>query len=203
MTKLTELCLLFEKYKSDKCDAIYHTYSKYYYEILNPLKNDVHNMIEIGIGNKLLMRPIVGDDYQEGASLRAWRDFFTNANIFGLDIDKSVLFNEDRIRCYFTDQSNPKILNKTVDDIKNEWGIEHFDFIIDDGSHIKEHMLCSLFTLDKFLKRDGIYIIEDIHDHEVDFFSTNFPPTMKPLLEYRGNHRKAKVQDNFIVYIKT
>ena len=29
----TDLCLLFEKYGSDKCDQIFHTYSRSYYSI--------------------------------------------------------------------------------------------------------------------------------------------------------------------------
>ena len=32
-----------------------------------------------------------------GASLRVWKDFFSNAKIYGSDIDKDILFNEDRI----------------------------------------------------------------------------------------------------------
>ena len=31
------------------------------------------------------------------ASLRAWRDYFKNANIYGADIDKGILKDEERI----------------------------------------------------------------------------------------------------------
>jgi hypothetical protein len=198
----TELCSLFEKYKSDKCDEIYHTYSKIYNDILSHEKYSALNIIEIGIGNKNLMMPIVGKDYEEGASLKAWRDFFVNANVFGLDIDKSVLFSDNRIYCYFTDQSSPEILEQTILNIKQKHNIEYFDFIIDDGSHIKEHMICSILTLSKFLKNEGIYIIEDIKDNEIDFFVKHVPSDMRILLKYYGNTGKVKTQDNFIAYKK-
>jgi hypothetical protein len=199
----TELCALFEKYKSDKCHEIYHTYSKLYYDLLCDKKNSALNILEIGIGNKELMVPIVGQDYQEGASLKAWRDFFTKANVFGLDIDRSVLFNDNRIYCYFADQSNPEVLTKTVLDINQYHGVDGFDVIIDDGSHIKDHMVCSILTLNKFLKNGGIYIIEDIKNHDVNFFANYVPDNMVKLLVYIGNTGKAKTQDNFIVYKKS
>ena len=36
-----------------------------------------------------------------GASLRAWRDYFENALIYGADIDKNILFKENRINTFF------------------------------------------------------------------------------------------------------
>jgi hypothetical protein len=201
MTK-TDLCLLFEKYGSDKCDQIYHTYSKFYYSIFLPRKDYVKNLLEIGVGNKSLMIPIIGNQYKEGASLKAWRDFFLNATIYGLDIDKSVLFKEDRIKCYYVDQSKESSLKETTDQIFQENNINSFDIIIDDGSHKLEHMLCSLKVMSEFLVKGGIYIIEDIKDKEIDHFLTNIPYNFKMLCLYRGNYGKTKIQDNFIAYRK-
>ena len=45
----------------------------------NQLKEKDINILEIGIDN--------------GDSLRLWRDYFTRANICGLDIDKKKIFN--------------------------------------------------------------------------------------------------------------
>ena len=73
----------------------------------------------------------MGSNASPGASLRAWRDFFTNAKIYGADIDKQVLFTEKRIKTFEMDQLNPN-------SIKNMWkkiNKKNFDIIIDDGMH--------------------------------------------------------------------
>ena len=49
-----------------------------------------------------------GTGYRPGASLRAWRDALPNSQIFGADIDGSILFNnEERIRTARADQLDP------------------------------------------------------------------------------------------------
>ena len=45
------------------------------------------------------------------------------------------------------------------------------NLIIDDGSHIVEHMLLSIKTLSKHLKVGGIYIIEDIQHKDINIFT--------------------------------
>lgn len=194
----TPLCDLFEKYGSDKCDSIFHTYSKHYYAIMEHM--NVKNLLEIGIGTKKIMVPIVGQDYAEGASLKAWRDFFPSATIYGLDIDESVLFEDTRIKCHYVDQSNEQSILKTINKIFADDGIQSFDIIIDDGSHIQQHMLCSLKTLSKFVSIGGIYIIEDIQNYELELFTNSIPVGFDIVCMYSGNHGKAKVQDNFIAY---
>lgn len=46
----------------------------------------------------------MGDYGPSGASLRVLRDYFPNALIVGADIDKSVLFQEARIKTCYVDQ---------------------------------------------------------------------------------------------------
>jgi hypothetical protein len=196
----TELCDLFIKYKSDKCPQILHSYSNEYYNLLNDIKDNVKNVIEIGIGNDELMKPICGFSYEVGASLRAWRDFFNNANIYGLDIREDVLFNEDRINTFYTDQSKEIELEKTVKNIKefnNNESLE-FDLIIDDGSHIVEHMLLSINTLAKHLKVGGIYIIEDIQHKDINIF-TNLKIDNFEIIKI---HAGLNYWDDFVAYKK-
>ena len=45
-------------------------------------------------------------DSTPGASLRAWRDFFPNATILGADLDREVLFEEERITTGYMDQTD-------------------------------------------------------------------------------------------------
>lgn len=189
----TELCKIFEKYQSDKCPAINHSYSIEYYDLLKNIRYDVKNVLEVGVGNFSLMSNIVGQKYIPGASLRAWEEFFPNANIIGLDIDKNILFKENRISCYYTDQSNKEEIEKTIDNIK----IKSFDLIIDDGSHIVDHMILTYNILHKYLSKNGLYIIEDIKIQDLDIFiNHNINNNMKICKIHHGKNN----WDSFIAY---
>ena len=195
----TELCDLFEKYKADKCPAISHTYSPKYYELLNPIRYEVKNMLEIGIGNIPLMNSLVGGDYIPGASIKAWRDFFTNATVYAVDILPDVLFQENRIKTYQVDQSSSDSIKSFMDDVISNTSNDFiFDYIIDDGSHILDHQIISGYEFPKYLKKDGIYIIEDIHVKSLPVLDdVNFPDLEKTHI-YKG----GSDWDNFIVYKK-
>jgi hypothetical protein len=111
-----------------------------------------------------------------------------------------VLFSENRVSCFYTDQSNENELNKTIDEIRNVNNDSNllFDLIIDDGSHIVDHMLLTFKTLSKYLKVDGLYIIEDIQRKDLDIF-TNIKLTDFEILKiYMGNRN----DDDFIIYKK-
>ena len=96
-------------------------------------------------------------NYKTGNSLRAWKEYCKNANVYGIDIFKEGLFEEPRIKTYVCDQSNPEQLNKLMDKLNVT-----MDLILDDGSHVIEHQVISFIALEKYLSIDGIYIIEDI-----------------------------------------
>lgn len=195
---MTELCEFFLKHKSDKCPQINHNYSGSYYELLKDKKESFKDILEIGIGNLNLMVPICGKEYIPGASLRAWRDFFPNANVFGLDIDKSVLFFEERISCFYTDQSDEIALVKTVEEIRISKNVNKisFDLIIDDGSHVPSHMKKSLDVLSKYLSPGGFYIIEDLMHSDMSFFENYEVNDLK----FYKVHKTAHY--GFVVYTK-
>ena len=196
----TELCDLFYKYGADKCPQIFHSYSPEYYQSLHPLKNDIKNVLEIGIGTRQIMVPISGEKYEIGASLKAWRDFFPNATIYGLDIVKDVLFNEERIKCYYTDQSKSDELLKTINIISedNQDTNFEFDLIIDDGSHIVNHMILSFNTLKNTLKKEGLYIIEDIKLKDLNIFKKLSDEYFEIIKIHEGEFE----WDSFIIYRK-
>lgn len=170
---MTKLCEYFFKYKSDKCPQVFHSYSPVYYEILKDNRDNFLNVLEIGIGTNEIMKPISGENYQIGSSLKAWRDFFPNSTIYGLDIVEKVLFEDERIECYYTDQSKESELEKTIKNIKTKKQNPEltFDLIIDDGSHVVDHMILSFNVLKKYLNTDGLYIIEDIKRKDLPIFS--------------------------------
>jgi hypothetical protein len=196
------LCQLAQKYGVDKCPAIFHSYTPLYDKLLSPLRKDLKTLLEIGIGNVPLMQGIVGKHYKPGASLRMWRDYFTNAQIIGCDILRSVLFNdEERIATYFVDQSSPTSLLALADTIRPI--SEYMDIIIDDGSHIEDHMRISFKTLWKFVKPNGgIYIIEDIRKESIEKFA-NIATEMKFTdAELIYKHPGVSSWDGFVAFRK-
>lgn len=201
-TKTTPLCDLFAKYGADKCPQILHSYSPAYFDILNPIRDEVTTLLEIGVGNKTLMSSIVGDHYVPGASLRAWSDFFKGAKIYSCDIDKSVLFFEDNIKCFYMDQSSEESIKKCIQEIKTAASNNNlcFDIIIDDGSHIKNHMVLTHLVLKDYLAPNGVYIIEDIKLEDLDEFVELHNRYNDVKLEYV--HKGYNYWDSFVAYRK-
>ena len=103
---------------------------------------------------------------QPGASLRAFRDMYPKATVFGADIDKRVLFTEERIKTYFVDQTDMA----TLSELKNQFANISFDLIIDDGLHNSHANLNTAnFALD-LLKPDGVFVIEDIGQSDFQYY---------------------------------
>jgi hypothetical protein len=196
---MTELCDLFYKYKSDKCPSIFHSYSPIYYDLFKEYKNNYKFILEVGVGTNEIMKPISGIDYQIGSSLKSWRDFFPNSMVFGLDIDNRVLFEEERIKCFFTDQSKQESLENTIYNINSYIGKNiEYDFIIDDGSHVVDHMILTFNTLKKYLKSGGIYVIEDIKFKDLDVFKKLESNEYKIIKVHDGNFE----WDSFVAFLK-
>ena len=71
-------------------------------------KNNNLNIFELGLGtNNTDVAYNMGPSGRPGASLKSWKEFLPNSMIYGADIDKIVLFNEDRIKTFYCDQTNP------------------------------------------------------------------------------------------------
>jgi len=163
----TPLCIIAEKYLSDKTPKINHYYTPEYYEILKEKKYE--KVLEIGIGHPDLMKKYTNDNYRAGASLYMWKDFFNafGTEIFGCDIRDIQL---EGIKTFVCDQSVPLQLEQMMNNIGE------VDFIIDDGSHILAHQIISFKTLWKYCK--DIYIIEDVPPqnlNEIEQLSLLFP----------------------------
>tara|TARA_B110000977_G_scaffold201574_1_gene296944 strand:+ start:2186 stop:2887 length:702 start_codon:yes stop_codon:yes gene_type:complete len=171
-SKLTELMNLYGSDKGGKNN--HHNYSKFYSEIFFNKRKKIKNFLEIGLGtNNLNMASNMGKDGVPLASLRAWRDYFENANIYGADIDRNILKNEQRIKTFFVDQTNPATINSLFDEI----GINNFDVILEDGLHEYSANICFFENSIKFLSDDGIYIIEDVNFKDKEKFIKYFKKT--------------------------
>lgn len=84
-----------------------------------------------------------------------WKKYFPFGSIYSVDIyDKSRL-QESRIKIFRGGQVDKNFLEA----ISNE--IEGIDLIIDDGSHLNDHVIESFKLLFPKLKDGGIYVVED------------------------------------------
>ncbi len=169
--KLTELMNFYGSDKGGKNN--HHNYTNYYSDLFTHRKNDIKNFLEIGIGtNNEKLVSNMGSAGVPLASLRAWRDYFINADIYGADIDKKILQNEDRIRTFYVDQTNPNSIKELFRNI----GKVKFDVILDDGFHQFEANICFFENSIKHLDINGMYIIEDVHykNHKkfIDYFKS-------------------------------
>jgi hypothetical protein len=164
---MTPLCDIMTKCRSDK--GSYHNYTTIYYDYFNVISNNNLNVFELGLGTNYTDIPSsMGPNGRPGASLYGWKEFFHNSNIYGADIDKRILFNDDRIKTYFCDQTNEQSINNlwnNTDLINLE-----FDIILDDGLH--EFNANLTFFENSFfkLKKGGKYIIEDLFPETIKNF---------------------------------
>jgi len=155
-----DLARLFSCYGSDK-DT--NGYSSLYASLFTHLRDAPISLLEVGVGTMVegaasSMRGYMADDYQPGASLRAWRDWFKNGSIHGMDVQPDCLFTEERITTHHCDSTQEfhvrawRQLNPTLE----------FDVIVDDGSHWDRHQLATLKHLWPLVKPGGYYVIEDV-----------------------------------------
>lgn len=171
--KSTPLCEIMGRYNSDKghvnITKSWHNYTTFYYSIFKPLTNHSLRIFELGLGtNNVNLPSNMGKDGTPGASLYGWSAFFPNSTIFGADIDKNILFNTDRIKTFYCDQTNPAIIHE----MWNEPALKEddFDIIIEDGLHTFHANVCFFENSIHKLKSNGYYIIEDIVHHEEGLF---------------------------------
>lgn len=153
-----QLAELFNKHGSDKSSM--HNYHLIYGKILSGEHTDEINILEIGMGtNNSELVSNMGEQGKPGASLRAFRDFSANAQVYGADIDEDILFTEDRIQTFAVDQTSPDSLQR----LASQLNATQFDLIIDDGLHTAHANIATLnFALNK-LKVSGWFVCEDIH----------------------------------------
>jgi hypothetical protein len=164
---MTELCDLARKWGTDK--ALFYT--PLYHDLLKDRREKVRRVLEFGIGYpELMLQPVsrIGaKSYMIGASLFMWREYFPNANIYGVDVKPTLLFHYDRIRCFECDQHSDKSLAR----LRQRFAHLKFDLIVDDGSHIPENQLRTAKAFVPMLADDGIYIIEDAPPRDAEFLT--------------------------------
>lgn len=146
--KLSEIA---KSHPTDK-DFTHNYYDAVYESVLNSIRENVKLVCEIGIGgfwNEM--------GWVHGNSLKVWKEYFPNAEILGLDIQRYEIENSPRIRTDWLDQSKKNLVVEYSSKLKD------YDLIIDDGSHNIYDQQITLACFFKCLKPGGIYILEDLH----------------------------------------
>ena len=145
---------LLSHYSSDKADIFSktkengHGFSKIYAQHLDHLKNKNIKILEIGSF--------------AGASAAAFSKYFTKSNIYCFDVNISnFIYSSKNIHVYGLNINNENEVKKILKNIALETNSNFFDIIIDDGSHYLSDILFSLKNLFRYVKKGGVYIIED------------------------------------------
>lgn len=125
-----------------------HWYLQHYQTHFRALRSKRLNVLEIGVGG-------YSDPDLGGASLRMWKAYFPNANIFGLDVHNKRNLEEDRIKIFQGSQIDETFLRTVVNQIGGA------DIVVDDGSHVNKHVIRTFEVLFPLLRNPGIYAIED------------------------------------------
>ena len=162
LVEITPLCRIMANHGSDKWSGR-HDYTIEYHSLFRNRRLGIRTVFELGIGSNSQDIPCnMGLRGTPSASLRGWRAYFPNAIIYGADIDREILINEDRIFTFYVDQRD-----KTS--IEEMWNIEPlksitFDLMVDDGLHSIEANLTFLRNSFRKLNLGGVYYIEDIRN---------------------------------------
>ena len=132
-----------QNYRTDKNTT--HCYiSEYYSSAFDGI--ECKNFLELGVDT--------------GGSLKLWRDYFTEAKIYGLDIK---LKRSDE---YLKPEQRNRIEIKQIDAYSKEVDAyldgKKFEIIVDDGPHTLQSMIFFCEHYPNYLTANGIAVIEDI-----------------------------------------
>lgn len=195
-----ELKKLMDFYGSDKGGKNnQHNYAQYYSDIFNYRRKNIKNFLEIGLGTNNVDTPSnMGSEGKPLASLRAWRDYFINANIFGADIDRRILVDEKRILTTYVDQTNPK----TIKEMFSYFSVSKYDVILEDGLHEYHANICCFENCINYLDDNGIYIIEDVYYKDISKFINYFKNKNYNYSIIEIFHKKNISNNNLIIISK-
>jgi len=126
----------FDKHGCDK--GVRHGYERAYEPIFEPLRHEPIRILEVGIWR--------------GASLCAWLDYFTKAEIVAIDTFGRIQPEDIQVLC------DPRI-DWYRHDSTVPIDLGHFDITIDDGFH---RFPAQRMTLENFKPRSDRYFIEDV-----------------------------------------
>jgi len=174
-----ELSELSKNYGTDKNTL--HCYIDEVYEKVFPSrKNSAKKVLEIGVYN--------------GESIRLWRDYFINAEIYGLDVvECDAIKNSDRVTHIVNDAYDKSV----IDSLPND-----FDIVIDDGPHSLESMKIFLKEYSSKINPNGVLILEDIQHYSwLDELREEAPEHLKNKIQFYDLRKIKDRYDDLVMVI--
>ncbi|NTW63289.1 MAG: class I SAM-dependent methyltransferase [Chlorobiaceae bacterium] len=94
-----------------------------------------------------------------GGSLEMWKEYLgAGSHIIGIDINPECKAHQaDGIDIVIGSQDDPAI----IDEIFSKY--PRIDIVLDDGSHMMQHMISSFELLYHRIHSNGVYMVEDTH----------------------------------------
>lgn len=157
-----------------------HTYiSSFYSDKFKGLRDKKIKILEIGV--------------LQGHSLKLWENYFSEAEIFGVDIQNIIEHTYgERVKIIFGNAYSPKF----IDYLENNFG--KFDIIIDDGPHTLDTQLFFLSNFQRLLSGSGsILILEDVYPQAFGELKSRFPDFS--VIDLRD---KVKNEYNSVIFYK-
>jgi SAM-dependent methyltransferase len=184
----SELCEIGKKYDTDKSSQRLnvtntrhcHPYTLFYDGLFKSKKDEKLEIAELGI--------------LDGASLRMWQEYFTKANIYGLEYDINLInkfkesYNNERISLSYIDVTNKDSIKKSFADLN-----VMYDIIIEDTTHQFEDQIRVIENCYQYLKPGGVLIIEDIFK---SYDENEYINRLKPILENFQDYYFVEVDHN-------
>jgi hypothetical protein len=131
-------------------DGVPHCYALEYFRLFEASREEAFSLLEIGLDKH---HPPL-----DAPSLRAWREFSPNADLYGFDVNDFAFFQQERTHTFCGDQSSHDDLQRFLDESDRP----KFRIVVDDGSHASSHQQISLATLFGHVEPGGVYVIEDL-----------------------------------------
>uniref|UniRef100_A0A6C0I0A5 Methyltransferase n=1 Tax=viral metagenome TaxID=1070528 RepID=A0A6C0I0A5_9ZZZZ len=169
-----------------------HSYFDTYEKLFSSIRITARNILEVGIF--------------WGGSIRLWRDYFSNAQIYGVDIcnldfiQKESIKNDNHITLFTNTNGyddtfiNENFINKNIT----------FDMILDDGPHDLQSMIDLIVKYVPLLTENGIMVIEDVQDFQwTETLKEYVPNELKQYIQvYDLRHIKGRYDDILFVINK-
>ena len=122
-----------------------HDYLRHYEFFFADYRDRAINLIEIGV--------------MGGNSLKLWKWYFPRAHIVGIDIETRCLrFREERVDVLIGSQADGAFLKAVCAQYPPT-------IVIDDGSHMAEHIVTTFETVFPLVAPGGLYVVEDLNAH--------------------------------------
>lgn len=151
---LTDLA---DRYGSDK-GSTKHRYTELYHMLFHPYRDREIVFLEMGL---LIGGPEHGKSADRVTtdlpSIRMWLEYFSKADVHGLDVSDFSWFEHERFEFHRCDMDERQQIADAIEEITPAPTI-----VIDDASHASHHQQNAFLEVFPRLSSGGLYVIEDL-----------------------------------------